>query len=219
LRIPVRSRDVAAEPIRPLSGLSTRDELPAVLNERALLGVAVEVGVQEGRFSAHFLSRWRGQRLTSIDPWRQQDETYEDVANVPQHVHDLFHRRATARLAPFGGRSCIWRMTSEEAAANIAAGSLDFAYLDARHDYESVTLDLQSWFGKIRPGGILAGHDYLDGRLPQGVFGVKTAVDEFCGARELRVDTTQDDFPFVSWIVEIPSQDDARKKASCRPTD
>ena len=56
---------------------------------------------------------------------------------------------------------------------------MDFVYIDARHDYESVLEDLNAWFHKVKPGGILAGHDYADGMLPQGDFGVKSAVDEF----------------------------------------
>jgi hypothetical protein len=96
-------------------------------------------------------------------------------------------------------------MTSVEAAAQIPPASLDFAYLDGRHDYESVKEDLEAWYDKVRPGGILAGHDYLDGVLPEGVFGVKSAVDEFFAAKRLPVRTTYVDTPWISWYVEIPA--------------
>lgn len=82
--------------------------------------------------------------------------------------------------------------------------SLDFVYLDARHDYESVVEDLEAWFDKVRPGGILAGHDYLDGVHPAGVFGVKTAVDEFFAKRGIPVYATCHDEPWRSWVIEIP---------------
>jgi predicted O-methyltransferase YrrM len=51
--------------------------------------------------------------------------------------------------------------------------SLDFVFIDARHDYLSVRKDLQVWFPKIKPGGIIAGHDYY---INMGVF---PAVHEF----------------------------------------
>jgi len=57
----------------------------------------------------------------------------------------------------------------------------------------------------VRPGGILAGHDYLDGDLPEGHFRVKTSVDRFFGARGIEVNATVDDAPWRSWWVEVPA--------------
>jgi hypothetical protein len=112
-----------------------------------------------------------------------------------------------ARLAPFGSRSEIWRLMSVEAAERVPDGSLDFVYVDARHDYESVLEDLHAWYSKLKPGGIFAGHDYANGHFAQGDFGVKAAVDEFFGERGIAVHGTQGPSPvemFPSWIVEIP---------------
>src|SRR5215218_5689654 len=171
-----------------LAFVATRDELPVMLNERGLLGCGVEVGVKEGIFSAHLLSGWRGCHLISVDPWQEDAaEAYVDIANVEQRVHDGFYQDTVRRLTPFGARSTIWRTTSTEASRLIPHHSLDFAYLDARHDYDSVIEDLEAWFDKVRPGGILAGHDYLDGHFPAGVFGVRSAVDSFFAARGISV--------------------------------
>lgn len=186
-----------------LAFVMTREEFPFVLNSRKRLGCGAEVGVQEGRFSAYLLKNWPGRQLISIDLWQEQGEDYQDIANVSQSVHELFYRRTVARLRPFGERSVIWRMSSGEASRQIADHFLDFVYIDARHDYESVKQDLYLWYDKIRPGGIFAGHDYLNGRLPQGVFNVKAAVDEFFGKKGLPVFSTHKDIPFVSWMVEI----------------
>ena len=41
-----------------------------------------------------------------------------------------------------------------------ADGSFDFIYVDARHDYRGVAVDIAEWWPKLRPGGIFAGHDY-----------------------------------------------------------
>ena len=62
--------------------------------------------------------------------------------------------------------------------------------------------DLGLWHAKVRAGGILAGHDYLDGELPAGSFGVKSAVDEFCAEHGLEVAvTTADEWP--TWVVVL----------------
>ena len=186
--------------------LANRRELPTLLNRRGLLGRAVEIGVANGDFSEHILTRWRGAHLQSVDPWRAAPpDEYVDVSNRSQEQHDEAYEITKQRLARFGERSTVWRMTSMEAASRIPPGSLDFAYLDGRHDYESVKQDLELWYDKVRIGGIFAGHDYRDGVFPQGVFGVKSAVDEFFGAKRLRVKTTHIDAPWRSWFVRIPA--------------
>merc|ERR1712048_862566 len=40
--------------------------------------------------------------------------------------------------------------------------SLDFVYLDARHDRHSVLMELLAYWPKLRVGGVMAGHDYTD---------------------------------------------------------
>ena len=52
-------------------------------------------------------------------------------------------------------------MTSTEAAKKMENQSLDFAYIDARHDYCGVKDDLEAYWPLIKPGGIMAGHDYV----------------------------------------------------------
>ena len=185
--------------------LSQRNHLPVLLNARGLVGTGVEVGVKRGGFSEQILEKWDGERLISVDPWAAAPAgEYEDVANVDQKAHDRFYARTQERLRGFGERSVIWRMTSKEAADRIDPHAVDFVYIDARHDYESVKEDLGLWFDKVRPGGILAGHDYLDEDRPQGVFRVKSAVDEFFAGRGLPVRSTYADGRWPTWFVEIP---------------
>lgn len=189
-----------------LAFVPERGELPLVLNARGLFGCGVEVGVKQGEFSEHLLRHWQGAHLISVDPWLEDAaDAYVDVANVPQALHESFFQETVARLAPFGARSSIWRLTSLEASERIPRHALDFVYLDARHDYDAVLADLSAWFERVRPGGILAGHDYLDGHFPAGVFGVKSAVDAFFAERGLPVYATRHDEPWVSWMVYVPT--------------
>ena len=48
---------------------------------------------------------------------------------------------------------------SADSAAQVADGSLAFAYIDAAHEYDGVKRDILAWKGKVKPGGIFAGHD------------------------------------------------------------
>lgn len=216
-----RSRVIASERLRPVRAgvrralrptyltsrplLIDRLDLPTVFNARRLLGCGFEVGVKEGGFSEILLDAWRGRHLVSVDPWVEEDaENYVDLANVDQATHDAFYEQTRRRLARFGDRSSIWRMTSLEAAERVVRHSLDFVYIDARHDYESVREDVAAWEDKVRPGGVIAGHDYVDGTFEDGEFGVRSAVDDHFGERGLPVGTTLLDQPWPTWFVLIP---------------
>jgi hypothetical protein len=195
---------LAARAADPVDEVPTRNDLPRLLNRLGLLGRGVEVGVRRGDFSAWILHRWQGFRLVCVDPWAEDaGERYVDIANVTQARHDELLEITRQRLAAFGSRCEIWRMSSVEAASRVADGSLDFVYLDARHDEASVTEDLEHWYPKLGPHGVFSGHDYLDGELAEGSFGVKAAVDRFFGDRELVVRATTDDAPWPSWFVTL----------------
>jgi hypothetical protein len=183
-----------AEELELVRSVRCRDQLPELLNALGLTRHAAEIGVYKGEFSELLLSRWQGSKLLSIDPW-QPDE------NVSADRYERFFGEAQGRLSTFGCRSQIWRLSSEDAAHQVDVESLDFAYLDARHDEESVTRDLELWWPRIRIGGVLAGHDYLDGELAVGGFGVKSAVDRFFCVVGQPVHVTVDDQPWPSWIV------------------
>lgn len=141
----------------------------------------VEIGVQRGEFSGHLLERWTGQ-MALIDSWKTfPKEEYNDGSNVSE-LENLRNLAATVEMTQrFPGRCEIVRSLSTEAGNKYPNNYFDFVYLDANHRYERVLEDLRIWVPKIRSGGMLCGHDYLDGELPQGSFGVKKAVNEFFG--------------------------------------
>ena len=55
--------------------------------------------------------------------------------------------------------------------------SIDFIYIDGRHDYESIKLDLELYLPKLKNGGIIGGHDYNKKNWPE----VCRAVNEVIG--------------------------------------
>ena len=64
-------------------------------------------------------------------------------------------------IAPFLNKiNLMIPMSSEDASKKIADKSLDFVYVDADHTYDNCKKDLNLWWGKVKDGGILCGHDY-----------------------------------------------------------
>ncbi len=186
----------------PTPILRTREEFPFWLNLLNLRGAGVEIGVQRGTFSTVILSGWGGAKLTCIDPWRSfEPDSYHDTANVEQARQEANFQTTRTRLAPFGERAAQLRKTSAEAVSDFAEGSLDFAYIDAQHHYEAVVEDIELWWPKVKSGGILAGHDYLDGIVDGTDFGVKRAVDGFSDRLGLTLTVSQE-LEYPSWFIK-----------------
>lgn len=169
---------------------------------RGLTGLAIEVGVHQGEFAAAFMAGWPG-RYLGVDPWRvlaeYQDDlnwagkTRSDCQSQADRDRDLEITRAA--MASFGDRVELMRELSADGALKVADGIADFIYIDARHEYDSIREDLELWWPKLRPGGVLAGHDYAG--CWAGTVG--KAVDEFAEAHGLDVWTVPG--AMASWYL------------------
>lgn len=170
-----------------------REHLPAVFGTMGMLGRAAEVGVLRGEFSKHILETWKGQMLYMVDPWlHQSDSVYVDLNNAEQDVQDGHMATALRNVQAHAGRFQLLRDFSVNASRLLVDDDLDWVYLDADHSYSAVAEDLRAWWPKVRPGGVLAGHDFvLDGFYPRaGTFGVMRAVLEFAMEHGRQVVTT-----------------------------
>ena len=149
--------------------------------------VAAEVGVFRGQTSAVLLRDHPTLFLYMIDPWApfSHDGTYaatgDYMALQDQATCDANYAEAM-RVTEFAyARRIVKRLTSELVAPHISDGGLDLAFIDAEHSYEACQYDISLWWPKIKPGGILCGHDYSRKVYP----GVVQAVNE--AAVRLRV--------------------------------
>lgn len=198
--------------IRPIK---KREELGTILQEHNFT-TGLEVGVKQGEYTDIILSQWKS--CTSyklVDLWKQQ-ENYKDVANVDNDLQERFFEQTKARLEKYQNVTKFYRMYSTEAAKLLEKESLDFVYLDARHDYCGVEEDMESYWPLLRAGGIMAGHDFnsndevrgqdwalcMDGRKIQSA--VKGAVTDFMLARGLTISVTYQERNFFTWMVQKP---------------
>jgi predicted O-methyltransferase YrrM len=149
--------------------------------------VAVEVGCWLGRSVAFLASEMKrlgkGQAVVyAIDhgfgtPTGSDANTLRPVVdlaggNIAGHlVSNLDH----CGLYPFV-RPLI--LPSIVAAELFADGTVDFIFIDANHNEAAVLADLEAWFPKLKPNGLIAGHDYV--RDPYS--SVVKAVNAFFGS-------------------------------------
>lgn len=182
--------------------IRSRNQFGALLASRGLCGEAAEIGVAEGGFSFNLLATWSG-HLHMIDCWSNQDQSeYRDSFNTGDAAQLARYEMVLKRADAFVGRGHVHRMFSKDAAPTFFAGQLDFVYIDANHRYEAIKEDISLWWPKVKTFGILAGHDYLNGNLPTGDYGVKRAVDEFAATLSLPVAVIPEEWP--SWWIVKP---------------
>lgn len=193
-----------------------RSDLGSFLNANSLSGEGAEIGVFTGEFALRILNRWNGKKLWLVDPWSPQPDYLDDYNSSIRIMERRMHI-AERRLAAHASRLGWIRDVSVSAARRFRPRSLDFVYIDANHGYEHVRRDLAAWYPKVRPGGIIAGHDYYNAIVDERLhpirfgefepklltsYGVKAAVDEFAKHNRLAVSTTRERLP--SWYFTKP---------------
>ncbi|MDB5721637.1 MAG: hypothetical protein JWP15_2255 [Alphaproteobacteria bacterium] len=170
-------------------------------------GVGAEIGVAEGDFSAAILAAACPSELHLIDPWSHLEPGSErldaagflgalhearargDGFEAPPHnqAGDEQHGRVLARFA--GGEQVrVHRQYSYKAVAGFAEAMFDFVYLDGNHNYEVVLKDLQDFAVRLKPGGLLFGHDFFeDDFASREHYGVIEAVNTFLKRSDFRL--------------------------------
>lgn len=76
--------------------------------------------------------------------------------------------------------------------------SFDWIYIDANHTYPKIKEDLKAWYLKIKKGGYICGHDYIENYK---TYGVKKAVDEFIKINKLKINFLTSE-TFASWAIK-----------------
>lgn len=131
--------------------------VPDLVNLYAELGFTrgVEIGVDRGLFAEAMCKANPKLHLWGVDPWLnypRYGEVYTD------NYADECHREAVTRLSAYN--VTLIRAYSLDALSQFDDGSLDYCYIDGNHAFEFVVNDIAEWSRKVRPGGIVSGHDY-----------------------------------------------------------
>jgi len=154
----------------------------------------VEVGSWKGKSSAYMAveiaNSCKEIDFYCVDIWESSLE-YENHEETSM-LYEIFLNN----MKPVESYYTPLKMKSLDAASRFGDRSLDFVFIDASHEYENVKADIIAWLPKIKPGGVLAGHDYyVDG--PDWKPGVKRAVNEEFSEFEAK---------YNCWIFQVPNE-------------
>lgn len=163
-------------------GWMSRAELLWLADHARAAQAVIEIGSFLGRSTRALADHCRGQ-VYAVDPWDgylNDDDTQAKWitkagggswptirAAFEDHLVDHI---ATGRVVPVA-------LPSTTAIARFAGMAVDLVFIDGDHRYDACKRDIELYAPHVRPGGILAGHDYSHKSWP----GVARAVDELLG--------------------------------------
>lgn len=119
-----------------------------------------EIGVLKGKTLFALLGNCPGLSMIGVDQWRtlplrpsENAETYVDFDM------ESLAALVAATAENFGARCTIIREDSVAAALAVEDGSLDFVFIDGDHTADGVARDIRAWAPKVKPAGMVLGHD------------------------------------------------------------
>jgi len=133
----------------------------------------VEVGTWKGMSAAYMaveiINSKKDIKFDCVDTW----DFVPSQTEIPLHMFDDLYEVFLKNIEPVKDKITPVKALSWDGADFYEDNSLDFVFIDAAHDYESVKKDINAWFPKIKKGGVISGHDYT------WCDDVKKAVNEF----------------------------------------
>lgn len=153
----------------------------------------VEVGTWKGKSACYMaveiINSGKDISFDCVDTWA----FIEDQKNcIPEQLFNNLFETFLKNIAPVKDKINIVKSISWDGANLYENESLDFVYIDAGHDYESIKKDINAWYPKVKKGGIISGHDYVD----HSTCGVKRAVNEFFKDKHPIIEDNH------NWVVE-----------------
>jgi len=165
-------------------------------------GIVVEVGVYGGASLLPIVEicQKTNTKIFGIDPWEKLNVTHRmtpggqqisvDNCNSNQLKTVRLHLENIIKIESYEEAITLIHDFSQEASIQFKENTIDVLYLDGSHDYDAVLGDLESWFPKIKRGGVLLGDDW-------NWLGVRTAAQDYCKENKLNLE----DIGFNGWKI------------------
>lgn len=130
--------------------------------------VCVEVGTATGEYAEKILEICKPEKIYLIDFWSLENADWENIT------------RKRFKQEIESGQVIILKGDSADMLQKLEDKSIDFAYIDAFHDYEHPKNELNILKNKVKDKGYILGHDYTRVEIADCTqYGIIEAVNEF----------------------------------------
>jgi Methyltransferase domain len=168
--------------LETMKKISHRDEIPILLKSFNHSIIICEVGVQNAIHFTQLLTE-NVIKAYAVDSWTSFGTIGQNDSDFTQEEMDYQYKMVVNKFEN-DNRVEIMKTFSSSASETFPDEYFDFIYIDADHTYDAVLEDLNKWYPKLKKGGIISGHDYIDGDYTLQVghlvrFGVIDAVSDF----------------------------------------
>ena len=137
-------------------------------------GVVAEIGVAFGDYTRAIIERSTPDKLYLIDAW-STDRYRAGLDNIRSEHADAIVK----------GEVEIRQGLSTDVLGGLPPELFDWVYIDTNHSYVTTLAELELCAKLVKPGGLIAGHDFCTGNVIDAVpYGVVEAVAKFCHDRE-----------------------------------
>jgi predicted O-methyltransferase YrrM len=122
-------------------------------------GVIVEIGSCQGRSAAYMAAALRPKSkvlIYCVDLWMlgvgRTPDRHHSPGGYLRFKGNLFSLRLFKHIVPI--------MCESTKLAKVWTQEIDLLFIDGGHQYEEVKADYESWGKFVKPGGVIAFHDY-----------------------------------------------------------
>jgi len=164
-------------------------------------GIGVECGVFKGEFSRALLQELSPSKLYLMDPWYLACREWSWSPDDKSTISALCNILRSFEDELIDGRVILNIADDLKALADLPDAYLDWAYIDSTHAYQQTVKELAILRLKVKPGGIVSGHDWQPDPDHRH-HGVCKAVREAVQRGEYEMLLV--DEPTIQWALRVP---------------
>jgi hypothetical protein len=118
--------------------------------------ITVELGTQGGLSFFTFCQSIKENEIDgvcyAVDTWEGEEHTGKYDESVYESVRKHAHEQ-------YAGFAYLMRMLFNDALNHFDNESIDLLHIDGLHTYDAVQEDFNTWYPKVKPGGVILFHD------------------------------------------------------------
>lgn len=149
----------------------------------------IEIGSYTGESTKIFIDSGKFNKIYCVDSWTDDVNTWYLSNCSFEIIEQYFDNNIMSNYSDIVTKFKNYSYLVSDQFEN---ESIDFIYIDGSHDYQIVKQDITMYLPKVKNGGYIAGHDYINS-FPD----VIKAVNEIFGKDNIKK------FEDSSWIIQV----------------